>query len=251
MQQSLMMQSPVASRETEHFRMHIGRVTSASELVADRQILSVALGAFGLSPDLPNRHFIQKVLESDPGDPHSLAAKLADSRYAALADAFGFGAPGTRQTSRPGFAEEIISAYQARQFEAAVGNEDPDMRLALGLERELNGILERISGKDARWYAVLGTPPLRAVFETAFGFPDSIGALDIDRQAMEFRKLARTTFGTDDLGLIAQSETLDDLRRRFLLRAAAEVAPQASPALMLLRGTSGTSPLEILYSRLA
>ena len=50
----------------------------------------VALGAFGLQDDLPNRFFIQKVLEGGTLSTDSLANKLSDPRYAALAKAFGF-----------------------------------------------------------------------------------------------------------------------------------------------------------------
>jgi len=246
-QQDMMMRSSVAERETSHFRAQIGRISSAADLVADRQLLSVALGAFGLSEDMPNRFFIQKVLESDPRDAQALAAKLADSRYGALADAFGFASPEGPRTLQPDFAERIISAYEDRAFEAAVGEVNPDLRLALGLQREMKEIIGRVSGSDARWYSVLGTPPLRAVFEGAFGFPDSIGALDIDRQVTEFKKASKSALGTDDLGAIAESGTLEVLRRRFILTASNETQPVTSTALSLLRGSSGNNILETLY----
>lgn len=246
-QQDMMIRAPAIERETSHFRSQIGGISSASDLVADRQLLSVALGAFGLSEDVPNRFFIQKVLESDPNDVQALAAKLADSRYGALANAFGFALPEGPRTAQPGFVENIISAYEDRTFEAAVGKVNPDLRLALGLQREITEISERVSGSDARWYSVLGTPPLRAVFEGAFGFPNSIGALDIDRQVADFKSAAKSALGTDDLGVIAESDTIEVLRRRFLLSASNEAQPVTSAALSLLRSSPSNNILETLY----
>ena len=55
--------SPLIKRETQHFLKEIGSITSAQDLVADRTLLKVALGAFGLESDLNNRFFVQKILE--------------------------------------------------------------------------------------------------------------------------------------------------------------------------------------------
>ena len=55
-------QSAQIQRETDHFKDTIASITSAEDLVADRQLLTVALGAFGLSDDIENRFFIKKML---------------------------------------------------------------------------------------------------------------------------------------------------------------------------------------------
>ena len=78
-------------REAIYFREKIGTIKTAEDLVADRRLLRVALGAFGLSGDLNNRFFIRKVLESSALDTKSLANKLSDKRYGELSPAFGFG----------------------------------------------------------------------------------------------------------------------------------------------------------------
>ncbi|MEO0912023.1 MAG: flagellar protein, partial [Pseudomonadota bacterium] len=40
--------SPLLAREVEYFKENIANVLTAEELVADRQLFKVALGAFGL-----------------------------------------------------------------------------------------------------------------------------------------------------------------------------------------------------------
>ncbi|MEM9127018.1 MAG: flagellar protein, partial [Pseudomonadota bacterium] len=56
-------QSGVNQRETQYFLENISNVLTAEDLVSDRRLLQVALGAFGLEEDLDNRFFIQKILQ--------------------------------------------------------------------------------------------------------------------------------------------------------------------------------------------
>ncbi len=46
-------------RDEAYFRAKIGGISTAEELVADRRLLSVVLGAFGLEADIDNRYFIR------------------------------------------------------------------------------------------------------------------------------------------------------------------------------------------------
>lgn len=240
-------------RETTYFRERIGRVTDARALVDDFTLMKVALGAFGLQDDQPNRYFIQRVLEEGTADPASLANRLSDPRYKQLADAFGFGEPGRPRTQSEGFADEILSAYRDQSFEVAVGNDDPDMRLALGFSRELDRIVGSITSEDARWFGVMGAPPVRAIFEKAFGFPDSFAALDIDQQISMFRARSEALFGVSEVADFNQPELRDGLRTRFLLMSEIQGGgPRAAnaPVLSLFSGAGGAaSILEALYAR--
>ena len=83
--------SPTIKRDTDYFREKIGEISSAKDLVADRRLLGVALGAFGLEADIGNKYFVQKILEDGTLDPEALGNKLADKRYLAMAETFGFG----------------------------------------------------------------------------------------------------------------------------------------------------------------
>ena len=83
--------SSQVARDTQHMRDEIAKIETIDDLMNDRQMLRVALGAFGLDEDLNNSAFIRKVLESDLNVSTSLANKLSDKRYLAFAKAFNFG----------------------------------------------------------------------------------------------------------------------------------------------------------------
>ena len=53
-QQETFNQSSQVQRDTTYFRENIGKIQTAEELVNDRRLLSVALGAYGLDEDINN-----------------------------------------------------------------------------------------------------------------------------------------------------------------------------------------------------
>ena len=239
-QEAAFLRSPVIERDTTYFREKIGEITSAEDLVADRRLLSVALGAFGLDDDLPNKFFIRKVLEEGTAARDAFANRLADKRYAQLADAFRFDLqPPNTQLST--FADQIVSAFETRQFEIAVGNSNETMRLALGLERELESIASRNISEDGLWFTIMGTPPLRAVFESALNLPNSLGALDVDKQLEVFKSAAARSFGDTSVRQFLDPSRQDELIRKFFvgseLNGPAPTTARGSVALSLLQST--------------
>lgn len=242
--------APTRQRDLDYFREKIASVTAAEQLVNDRRLLSVALSAFGLDDDINNRFFIRKVLEEGTLDRGALANRLADSRYREMSEAFGFGNGLLPRTALSGFADEISQAYLRRQFEVGVGQSDQAMRLALTLERELPGIAARDVSDDTKWLTVMGNLPLRRAFETALGLPQSFGALDVDRQLVEFRDRAQRVIGVSSFADFLQPEKQEELTRVFLARAqitgglGGGAAGPFSPALALLQqsalGGAGT-----------
>jgi hypothetical protein len=238
-QQAVFDRGPAQQRETERFLARIGGITSAEELVSDRRLLAVALGAFGLDADIDNRFFIRKVLEGGTSSPDALANRLSDKRYTAMAEAFRFDL-NPPNTVLSDFGARIVSAYRERQFEVAVGAQSTDMRLALSLDRELTDLSERSLSNNGLWFTVMATPPLRTVFETALGLPPTLGTLDIDRQLGVFKDRARSLLGTDDIRQLAEPAQQTELLRRFLLSsgnaAGASFATPGSTALAILQG---------------
>ena len=206
--------SPTIRRDTDYFEARISQVTTAEELVADRRLLSVALGAFGLEDDINSQFLVRKVLESNPGDPRSLANSMTDARYKQLSEAFRFGDTvfGPRVTES-GFGAEITAKFRARAFEAAVGEQDQSFRLAMNATRELAVMGREAQTDDTRWFRVLGTPPLRAVFEAAFGLPKGFGQLDIERQLDVFKEQA-----AKQLDLRSFDDFTDDAVREKLVQ---------------------------------
>lgn len=218
-QQQAFDNSAVIARNVTYFEENIAQITSAEALVADRQLLQVALGAFGLGDDINNKYFLQKVLEDGTIDTGSLANRLSDKRYLEFAMAFGFGDFDTPRTILSDFPAEITDAYKNQQFEIAVGQSDPDLRLAMGLERALTEILATNTSDDGRWFLVMGQPPVRAVFEAALGLPSAFGALDLELQLTGFRDAASSRFGDSEITQFSDPEAREKLIRLFLLQA--------------------------------
>lgn len=236
-QMGTLSRQPVMQRNEAYFREKIGNVTTAAELVADRRLLQVALGAFGLEGDLGNKAFIQKVLEGGTLAADSLANRLASKSYAQLSAAFGFGDFKTPRSKLSDFPDKILAAFKAREFEKAVGLQNNDMRLALNAERELATLAGSSSSNDAKWYAVLGSIPLRRVFEKALGLPTSFGTLDIDRQLVELKERSKSRFGSDNFSDFKAPETTDRLIKQFLIRSEIDTYRSgfgANPALSLM-----------------
>lgn len=231
--------APARIRDTDHFRARIAQVTTVEDLVTDRRMRRVILGAFGLEDDIDNIHFIRRVIGDGPESPRALANRLADKRYLTLAEAFRFPEGVEKPFADPAFAERIVSAYQRRAFEVDLGKQDQAMRLAMTLERELPAVIEARQSDAAQWFSVMGTPPLRKAFETAFGFGSSFGALDIDQQLTQFRRRAQTLFGSSKLAAFADADTRSALTRRFLtmsqIQQNATLISPAATALTLLQ----------------
>lgn len=235
-------QSVPVQRATDAFRDRIGSITSAAELVEDRQLLEVALGAFGLDDDINNKFYIRKILEEGSFDSGSLANRLSDKSYLAFTRIFGYGdIGGAGLTTRPGFADDIIQRFEDRQFEIAVGNQDNDMRLALNFPNELQDVVDQATSVDARWFSIMGSTPLRSVVETALGLPSGISQIDLDQQLSEFKDRAQRVLGTDDPAEFLNAESQEQIVRLFLVRseaAAASSFSSASIAIALLQGVA-------------
>ena len=212
-------QSVELQRDTDYFAENIKDVKSAEELVSDRRLLTVALGAFGLQDDIDNKFFIQKMLSDGTTADDALANRFTDSRYNDFSAAFGLGPGELRGALRPGFADDIIARFQASSFEIATGNQDDTMRIALYAERTLGDVVEGSGTENQKWFSIMGQPPLRALFETAFGLPSEFGQADIDFQLGVFKDRADRLFGVSDPTEFAQPETLDRLVTAYLARS--------------------------------
>lgn len=232
-QQQAFRQSAPVQRATDYFRANIAKAKTAADLVGDRRLLEVALGAFGLSADLGAKAFIQKVLEGGTLKSDALANKLSDKRYASLAKEFGYGNLGAR-IGLSGFADTIIARYEKQGFQEVVGESDNSMRLALNLSDGVKEIVDGTKNTNAQWYTLMGNAPLREVFQTALGLPQSLAAIDVDKQLVAFKTRAQAAFGTDKLSDFTDPARQEKLIRLFMVRSESQAAA-SSPAAMALQ----------------
>lgn len=217
---------PAIKRDEAYFREKIGGINTAEQLVNDPRLLRIALGAFGLEADQGNKFFIRKVLEEGTLNTDALSVKLANKQYEKFSSAFGFGNFSIPRTKLSDFADSILDLYKNQQFAVAVGAQNEDMRLALNAERELPAIANNSASPLAKWYAVLGNPPLRKVFERAFSLPPSFGAIDLDKQVETLQSRTSALFGSGDIAQFEDGKKLDTLVRQFLVRS--DLAANAS-----------------------
>ncbi|ROU03254.1 DUF1217 domain-containing protein [Histidinibacterium lentulum] len=241
-QKSAFAESAPVARLTDHVRTALGRISSVDDFMADRRLLEVALGAFGLEADVGNRAFIRKILAEGTLSGSAFARRLGDTRYEVFSRAMGFGdLGGAGRTQFSGFADTLISRYESRAFARAVGEQNNDLRLALNLDSGLADLLASTEGTRARWFALMGDPPLRRVFETALGFGPGFGRIDLDQQLDQFRQRARSVLGTDDPADFAAPDIRERVVRLFMVRSESLASQSASPnatALILLQGAA-------------
>lgn len=239
-QKTAFSESQPIARATDYFRENIGNIRTAEDLVSDRQLLSVALGAFGLDDDINNGFFIRKILEDGTLSDDALANRLADNRYEEFSRAFGFGDSPIARTAFSTFPSEIITRFEAKQFERAVGEQNNDLRLAMNVRSGIADILDSSANSGAQWFSVMGNAPLRNVFQTALGLPSSIASIDLDQQRDVFQERSLSVLGSDQLSDFADPQQQEQLIRLFLVRSEAasfSISSGASAALTLLQST--------------
>jgi hypothetical protein len=237
-QTALFNAAPALQRDTDYFRQAIAAVETAAELVSDRRLLRVALGAFGLQDDIDSRAFVRTIIEQGTTSRDALANRMTDDRYRSLAEAFAHLASDGGGPPPSGFADRIVGQFRRREFESAVGEQDGALRLALNADRELAALATEEGTDNVLWFRILGTPPLRETFEVALGLPQSFAQLDIDRQLAQLRSVAARRFDITSPRDLADDNLREGLIRQFLLRdqiSSFAVSSSQSIALTLLQ----------------
>ena len=224
LQRTLPQQMTAFSKSSEQNRLVNGfqqkapSLKSADAVVSDRQVLRVALGAYGLQDDLENRFFVKRVLDEGSNNPSALSNRLSDSRYQRLATDFALDGIGRITGVLPSAVTEISQEYLKQAFAVTVGEEQPNLRLALNAENELERVAALDVSDDAKWFLLMGNPPLRTVAETALGLPTSFGQLDIDKQLEVFRDKTGSVFGVKEVDELASKDKRGAVVDLFLLR---------------------------------
>ena len=223
-------------RDVDYFSENIGSITSAEDLVNDRRLLTVALGAFGLEDDINNKFLIRKMLEEGTTADDALANRFTDQRYRDLSAAFGFGPGEIPQTLAPGFSDRITERFEAASFEIATGEQDETMRIALYAKRTLSeAISDPESSLNEKWFSIMGQPPLRQVFEMALNLPSEFAQIDIDQQLEVFKDRASRVFGSEDPSQFLEEEALEGLLTTYVAKAQVRdsLAGQSSSSIAL------------------
>lgn len=253
-QEKLFNSSPDISRDVDYFNENIGDVKTLDDLMGDRRILKVALGAFGLGDEINKGAFVRKVLEEGTEDRSAFAVRLNNSDYLDMARTFDFSSG--ELTLSDSQRANITKQYQEETFEVSLGEVDNSMRLALNFQRDIAEIAEQGLSENAGWFKVMGSVPLRTVFESAFNMPSGFAQLDIDRQKELLSDKANSLFGGKSVDIFKDPEVIETTIRRYLLQEQVANGPSAntpgSAALSILTGgTSSASIINLLISNTA
>lgn len=228
-QKSVFNRTGQTSSDSVYFQERFADINTPDDIVSDRRLMRVVLGAYGLSDDIENRYFIKTVMADGVNDPEALANRLSDRRYRALARDFDFSVSPPAHTRIPGLANKTIENFQNQSFEIEIGKADVDMRLALGFSRELQNLWQTSSSNNAGWFQILATPPLREVLQTSLGLPTAFSQLDIDVQHERIQDKAKRVFGTSDLSELTGGQLTDEITRRFLVMRQSDALNSSTP----------------------
>ena len=210
--------SPDIEREVDYFLDKAADVRSVDDLMGDRRLLRVAIGAFGLDDDIDKGAFIRKVLADGTVDQRSFANRLVEPAYREMSAVLGFGDVGGylfQESTR----QKIADDFKARQFELSVGEQDVDLRLAMNFRREAVRIVGEGGSDNTIWLKLLGSQPLRSVIESALSLPSSFATIDLDKQIEIITERADRFLGSDGPNAFNDAEVMGQFVDRFLLNS--------------------------------
>ncbi|WP_298841116.1 DUF1217 domain-containing protein [uncultured Roseobacter sp.] len=242
------------SADTEYFERFIGSVETIDDLVGDTRLLKVALGAFGLDEDYeaivnfeptaevpvsPELEKIRQVLAEGSISDVALGSTLENPEYRNFSRAFGFGIAEDLRVGDFGFATVLTDLYIETKFEVPEGIDfDGDVAVTNG-RFQLEEFDASDISNDAKWFTIMGEPPLRALFEKALNLPSEFGQVDVDQQLLVFKERSRQVFGSDDVSTFSEPEMIDDVIQKYIVRAQLDAfstnTSSASIALALLQ----------------
>ncbi len=250
-QEKLFNSSADISRDVEYFKENIGNVKTLDDLMGDRRLQKVALGAFGLGDEINKGAFVRKVLEEGTADRSAFAVRLNNSDYLDMARTFDF-SDGELSLSESQ-VDSLVTNYQQETFEISLGDVDNTMRLALNFKREISELASAGLSEAGGWFKAMGSTPLRTVLESAFNMPTGFAQLDIDKQKDMLSDKANQLFGGKSVDVFSDPEVVEATVRRFLLQEQIASGPTANTpgfaALSILSGANpGASILNLLTS---
>lgn len=162
-------------REVDYYRETIETIKTPEALVADTRLFNFAMRAHGLEDMNYAKAFMLKVMKEGTAQQDAFANTLTDPRYRAFAESFDFATHGETATIFTKARQGVIDQYMVQSLETEAGATDPGVRLALYFSRKAPDITS--------YFEILGDRALSQVVRTALQLPDSIAAIDIDRQA--------------------------------------------------------------------
>lgn len=224
--------------EADDFRINIGLVASNEDLVANTKLLRFAMRSSGISTSAIDSKKMLNVLNNE----YSFNPNLeSDKRLQNFQKDFSFTiSNNTLKTLEDGFADKIEESFLEQTFITAVGNSDPDLRLAFYFENRIQDLASEGTVDENGWLKILGEQPMATAFQRVLGLPQSIGTMDIDQQVEVYQRRSESVLGSSDLSRFGDKEYRDEFLNLFLTRSSGAGggfnSSSQSIALSILRG---------------
>ncbi len=200
--QERLSRKPEISREVEYYQENIGSIKSIDDLIADQQVFSFVMKAYGLEEMTYAKGFIRKLLEGGVDELDSMANRLSDKRYLNLATDFNFERYGTSTTAFERTQSGTVEKYYQQQIEAEAGSNNSGARLAIYFQRKSSEI------SDA--YSILSDRALLKFVQHSFNLPVTMSYLSLEKQS----EMIDRVISYDKLN---EPESVDRLVNRFLV----------------------------------
>ncbi|MGP2493657.1 DUF1217 domain-containing protein [Mesorhizobium sp. PUT5] len=209
--------------EVDYFNANIGKVTSISDLMSDKRLLTFAMAAFGLDAKTEPSATVRAMLAGGVSDPASPANQLSDKRYAAFVRAFDFAQYGSATTTRDAVTQAVPALY--------LQSSDPEnayFRANIGKVKSVNDLLSdkrllsyamSAYGLDAKTVSV---DRVRTMLTGGVSDPYSPANLSSDKRYAAF--VSAFDFNTYGDATTSRAEVLDQTPRYHVENANPETA---------------------------
>ena len=144
-----------------YFQANAAKITTPTALLGNYKALSVVLGAFGVGNLINSTALVKQLLTQDPSSKSSVAYRIGNAKYLALANALQNWNPPPFSTADG--VNAIVSAYKTNNFEAGVNSQMPGLQNALYFTRTAKSITTITQ--------LQSDPSLLAVAVTGIGLP--------------------------------------------------------------------------------
>lgn len=238
-QQATFETSSDIKRASEGMREKLSEPFTLDDLMGDRQLLAPVLQSFGLESELDKGAFIRRIISDGPDDERGFARRLNNPDFIELARTFEADSDGFIRLSYIKI-EQMVQDFEDKAFQTAVGEQEPDLRLALNFEDQISELAAGASSDRSFWFRVIGKAPLMEVFSSAFILPDGFSNLDVDKQADYLQKRAEQRLGPNPREALQTPEGVEKTIKDFMLQRQLENGPGAL--------TPGASALTLLSS---
>ena len=213
-----------ADAEIAYYKSQMKSITSGKDLLADSRVTNFILEANGIDPKSVKPADLKKMFSSDLSDPKSYVNSLENTKFAQIVASFNFDAQGKLTAKavsggqQRGGVLETTSQYVRQTMEEDQGKSNQGVRLAL--------YFERMAPTISSAFGFLSDDALFQFVKTAYNLPNSVGNMDVTKQAALVKKHI-------DVAKLQDPEYVSKLVKRFT-------------ALYDIQNNSGSSSLSIL-----